>query len=299
MRGLVTLWLVVTIVFFGIRLSGDPIEMMLGDEADPAAIAALRQKYGLDQPVVVQYGKYLTQITHGDFGTSLREGRPAIEVVQERLPTTLRLSSITLFFTITTGIIIGVIAAMNRNTGLDRFVMFINFVGHAAPNFLIAILLILFFSLHLGWLPSVGNQTWKHYILPVVTVSFGGSSALARLTRSSMLEAASQDYVRTARAKGVQPNMVTLRHILRNALIPVVTQIGLMFAGVISGAVIIETVFSWPGMGRLFTDAVFRRDYPVLQLIVLMISLSVVTMSLITDIIYGWIDPRIWQGYAS
>jgi peptide/nickel transport system permease protein len=226
-------------------------------------------------------------------GDSIREGRPATDIVLERLPATLRLSGITLFFTITGGIGVGVIAALHRNSIVDRLVMLINFVAQSAPNFLIGILLILLMSLHFGWLPSVGDQTWKHYILPVLTVSFGGSAALARLTRSSMLEILNQDFVRTATSKGLRSSAIIFGHVLRNALIPITTQIGLMFAGIVSGAVVIETVFAWPGMGRLLTDAVFDRDYPVLQVIVLMIAFSVVVMNLLTDIAYGWIDPRI------
>ncbi len=293
LRGIITLWLVITVVFFGSRLSGDPIEMMLGDTADPNAIAVMREAYGLNDPVLVQYGAFLRQLAQGDLGDSIREGRPATEMVFERLPATLRLSGITLFFTVAGGIMIGVIAALHRNSFIDRLVMMINFVAQSAPNFLIGILLILLMSLHLGWLPSVGDQTWKHYILPILTVSFGGSAALARLTRSSMLEVLNQDFVRTATAKGLRRSPIVFRHILRNALIPVITQLGLMFAGLVSGAVVIETVFAWPGMGRLLTDAVFDRDYPVLQLIVLLIAASVVVMNLITDIAYGWVDPRI------
>lgn len=292
-RGLITLWLVVTIVFFGLRLSGDPVQLMLGDSPQPEAVEALREKLGLNDPLYVQYFRYARTIATGDFGESIREHRDATVVVFERVPATLQLAAVSLTVTLIIGITIGVIAALKRNSPVDRLVMAISFFGQAAPGFFVGILLILTFSLWLGLLPSSGRGSWQHLIMPVVTLSMHSIATLARLTRSSVLEVLNNDYVRTARAKGLRGSQVVIIHVLRNAAIPVITLIGLMVAGAISGTVVIETVFAWPGMGRLAANAVFNRDYPVIQLVVLLIAAFVVACNLMVDILYGLIDPRI------
>lgn len=292
-RGLITLWLVVTIVFFGLRLSGDPVVLMLGESPQPEAVEALREKLGLNDPLYVQYFRYAGTILTGDFGESIREHRDATTVVFERVPATLQLAAVSLTVTLIIGVTIGVIAALRRNSPIDRLVMAISFFGQAAPGFFVGILLILTFSLWLGILPSSGRGSWQHLIMPVVTLSMHSIATLARLTRSSVLEVLNNDYVRTARAKGLRNRHVVIVHVLRNAAIPVITLIGLMVAGAISGTVVIETVFAWPGMGRLAANAVFNRDYPVIQLVVLLIAASVVACNLLVDILYGLIDPRI------
>lgn len=292
-RGIVTLWLVVTIVFFGLRLSGDPVQMMLGDSANPTAVAALREKLGLNDPLPVQYVRYLQTIARGDFGDSLRERRPATTVVFDRIPATLQLASVSLVLTIILGIFVGVIAGLKRNSPADRLIMGISFLGQAAPAFFVGIMLILLLSLWAGILPSSGRGDWRYFIMPVVTLSTHSIATLARLTRSAVLEVLNQDYVRTARAKGLGEVRVVMGHVLRNAAIPVITLLGLMVAGAVSGTVVVETVFAWPGMGRLAANAVFNRDYPVIQLIVLLIAASVVVANFLVDLLYGVLDPRI------
>lgn len=295
LRGAVTLWLVVTAVFFGLRISGDPVTLMLGFEATPDAIERMRDKLGLNESVGVQYLRYLQLIGQGDFGDSIREPRPVTDVVFDRVPATLELALASLVIAAVLGIPMGVIAALRRNSPLDRGVMAFAFLGQSAPNFFIGILLILCFSLWLQVLPSGGRGSWEHLVMPAFTLSTYGMASLARLTRSSVLEVLNADYVRTARAKGLRDSSVLAGHILRNAALPVVTVFGLQVGLAISGAVITETVFAWPGMGRLAANAVFRRDYPVIQFVVLLIAVSVVTINFLIDIFYGLIDPRIRQ----
>lgn len=294
-RGLITLWLVVTVVFFGLRVSGDPVTLMLGFEASPESIDAMRGKLGLNESLPQQYLRYMQLVVQGDFGESLREPRPATQVVLDRVPATLELAFASLLLAVAVGIPIGIIAALRRNSLVDRGLMSMAFLGQSAPNFFVGILLILCFSLWLQVLPSAGRGSWQHLIMPAITLSTYGMASLARLTRSSILEVMSADYVRTARAKGLREMNVLTGHILRNAALPVVTIFGLQVGLAISGAVITETVFAWPGMGRLAANAVFRRDYPVIQFIVILIATSVVLINFLIDIFYGLIDPRIRQ----
>lgn len=266
---------------------------MLGDSPQPEAVEALREQLGLNDPLYIQYFRYAQTVATGDFGNSIREHRPTTDVVFERVPATLQLAAVSLTATLIIGITIGIIAALKRNSPIDRLVMAISFFGQAAPGFFVGILLILTFSLWLGLLPSSGRGSWQHLVMPVVTLSTHSIATLARLTRSSVLEVLNNDYIRTARAKGLQGSQVVIVHVLRNAAIPVITLIGLMVAGAISGTVVIETVFAWPGMGRLAANAVFNRDYPVIQLVVLLIAASVVCCNLLVDILYSLIDPRI------
>jgi peptide/nickel transport system permease protein len=292
-RAILTLWLVVTLVFFGLRLSGDPVFLMLGDEASPEAITALRTKLGLDQPAPVQYVRYLQTVARGDFGHSLRERRPVTEIVAERLPATLELASAALVLSLFLGVPLGLFAALRRNSLVDRGLMAIAFFGQSAPNFFVGILMILLFSMTLQILPSSGRGTWQHLLMPAFTLSTYGIASLARLTRSATLEVLNQDYVRTARAKGLNELKVQTRHVMQNAAIPVITVFGLQVGLAISGAIVVETVFAWPGMGRLAMNAVFQRDYPVIQLFVLFVAASVVLVNFVVDILYGVLDPRI------
>ncbi len=295
LRGVVTLWLVVTAVFFGLRLSGDPVTLMLGFEASPEAIERMRDKLGLNETVAVQYLRYLQLIGQGEFGESIREPRPVTQVVFDRLPATLELALAALVIAMVVGIPAGIFAALHRNSLLDRGLMTFAFLGQSAPNFLVGILLILCFSLWLQVLPSAGRGDWQHLVMPALTLSSYGMATLARLTRSSILEVLGADYVRTARAKGLRDSRVLLGHILRNAALPVITMFGLQVGLAISGAVITETVFAWPGMGRLAATAVFNRDYPVIQFIVVLIAVSVVLVNFAIDVLYGLVDPRIRQ----
>jgi peptide/nickel transport system permease protein len=295
LRGLITLWLVVTVVFFGLRISGDPVQLMLGFEASAEAVDAMREKLGLNESLPVQYLRYMQLVAQGDFGDSLREPRPVTEVVFDRVPATLELAFASLVLAVVVGIPIGVIAALRRNSLVDRGLMAVAFLGQSAPNFFVGILLILMFSMWLQVLPSAGRGTWQHLLMPALTLSTYGMASMARLTRSSILEVMGADYVRTARAKGLRDMQVLTGHILRNAALPVITILGLQVGLAISGAVITETVFAWPGMGRLAANAVFRRDYPVIQFIVILIAASVVFINFMIDIFYGLVDPRIRQ----
>lgn len=292
-RGILTLWLVVTLVFFGLRLSGDPVVLMLGDEASAEAIEALREKLGLDDPLPVQYARYVGTISQGDFGDSLLQRRPATEIVAERVPATAKLSLGALALSVIFGIPMGILAAVRRNSLIDRGLMSLAFIGQSAPNFFIGIILILLFSMSLQVLPSSGDGTFQHLLMPAVTLSTYGIASLARLTRSATLEVLSQEFVRTARAKGLNEFSVQIRHVMRNAAVPVITVLGLQVGLAISGAIVVETVFAWPGMGRLIINSVANRDYPVIQLTVLLIALSVVIVNFVVDIVYGLLDPRI------
>lgn len=293
LRGLLTLWTVATVVFIGSRISGDPTFWLLPDDAPIEQREALRTQLGLDGSLADQYGHYLAQVSRGDFGLSFRERRPVIEMFVERIPATLRLAGIAFLLSLLLGVPIGIVAALNRNTVLDRFVMSLSFFGQALPNFVLGIALILVFSLFLRVLPSGGDETWRHYLMPVITLGTASAAGLARLTRSGMLDVLQQDYMRTAAAKGLTRSVVVLKHGLRNGFLPVLTVLGFQLGTLITGSVVVETVFAWPGMGRLIVTAVTGRDYPVLQFSVLVVAGSVVLANTLVDILYGTLDPRV------
>ena len=292
-RALLTLWLVVTSVFVVLRLSGDPAQTMLGPDAPAAALDAFRENYGLDNSIVRQYLDYIGQLLQGNLGESMHYNRPVTELFMLRLPATLELASVALAIAIIVGIPAGIIAAMKRNTIIDRFAMFGAFVGQSAPNFFVGILLIFFLSLKLKWLPSSGRGDWQQLVMPALTLATGLLAGLARMTRSSVLEVVHADYIRTARAKGLGRQRVMRWYILRNAALPVVTMFGLWISGAIGGAAVTETVFAWPGVGRLIVEAVTDRDFPVVQSLVLFIAMSVILVNLLVDVAYAWLDPRI------
>ena len=293
LRALGTMWLAVTLIFVGLRLSGDPAAALLGPEADPEAIEALRHAWGLDQPLPVQYARYVSNLMQGDFGRSLREQRPVTDVVHERLPATALLAAAALALAVVIGIPAGVIAALHRGTLLDRSVMLGAMLGQGLPNFVLGLALILVFSFHLGWLPSGGLQGRRSLILPALTLSTYGIASLARFTRSAVLEVMGQDYLRTARAKGLPTSQILIHHLGRNAALTLVTVLGLQLSVAIAGAVVTETVFAWPGMGRLLTQATELRDFPVVQYGIVLVVLSVVGVNFVVDLLYGLIDPRI------
>jgi peptide/nickel transport system permease protein len=295
LRGILTLWLVVTAVFVALRVTGDPAQAMLPEDATPEQMAAFRERFGLDESIPVQYVRYFQQLAQGEFGESLRERRPAIELLRTRIRPTLELAFAALVIGLVVGIPAGVLAAVKHNQVWDRALMGGAFLGQSAPNFFVGIVLILIFALELKLLPSSGRGGWQNLILPAVTLSTGLLAGTARMTRSSMLEVIRQDYIRTARAKGLRERTLLIRHCLRNAAIPVITLIGLQVSVMIGGAAIVETVFAWPGMGRLAVNAISIRDYPVIQLIVIMVAASVVIVNLGVDLIYALLDPRIRQ----
>jgi peptide/nickel transport system permease protein len=292
-RGSLTLLLTVSFVFIVLRASGDPAQIMLSDEASPAAIAAFRERWGLDRSYFEQYLAYLGAILQGDFGTSFRDGRPALEVVMERVPVTLQLGFAALLITLALGIPSGIMAALTRGSWVDRMTMSFTILGHSIPNFFLGIILILVFSMTLRWLPSSGTGSFWHLLMPALTLGTAAAATVARFTRSSMLDVLHQPFMRTAKAKGIAQERRILRHALPNAAIPVVTVLGMRIGGLIGGAVTIETVFAWPGVGVLLVNSVNQRDLAVVQAVVLLIALTMVLVNLAVDLAYGWLDPRI------
>lgn len=291
-RALFTLWVVFTLVFFATRVSGDAIDFIWPEGADEAGRRAMIQYLGLDRSLFEQYGLYVRGIFHGDFGKSFYERRPVIVMYKERVMATLSLSGGAFLASLLLGIPCGLIAALKRHTVVARLLMSGAMLGYATPHFILGILLILVLSLFLGWLPSAGNQTAAHWVMPTVTLAAALAAAVARFTRSAMLDVLSQDYLRTARAKGITERMVVLKHAVRNALIPVITVLGLQVTALVAGSVVIETVFAWPGIGELLVTSVIGRDYPVVQCGVVLIA-SLVVVNLAIDLLYGVIDPRI------
>ena len=292
-RAAFTIAMVVTFAFIVLRLSGDPAQIIMGADAPPEAVDAFRTAWGLDEPIWVQYFSYFWAILQGDLGRSMRDGRDAIVLVTERIPATLALTLPALAIKICLGIPAGIYAALHRNSLADRVVMIIAVAGFTVPSFVLGLLLVLVFAVQLGWLPSGGQESWRHGILPVITLGLGGAAVLARFTRSAMLEVLGQPFIRTASAKGVPWRAVVTGHALPNAAIPTVTIIGFMVGTLIAGAVVVESVFSWPGVGRLLVVAVANRDLAVVQCILLLVAITMVCANLIVDLLYGLLDPRL------
>ncbi len=291
-RGLLTILLVVTFAFAVLRLSGDPALLIMSPDAPAEAIAAFRQSWGLDQPIWVQYLRYFAALGHGDLGQSMRDGRPAIELVAERIPATLAITIPALLLKIGLGVPAGVHAALHRNSWIDRLTMSFATAGFTVPSFVLGLVLVLVFAVQLRWLPSGGQSGWQSGVLPVITLGLGGAGVLARFTRSAMLEVLGQPYIRTASARGVPWGAVIRRHALPNAAIPTVTVIGFMVGSLMAGAVVVESVFSWPGVGRLLITAVSNRDLAVVQCVLLLVASTMVLANLAVDLLYGVLDPR-------
>jgi len=295
-RAMLTIALVVTFAFIVLRLSGDPALIIMGPEAPPEVIAAFRKAWGLDDPIWIQYFDYFGAIARGELGRSMRDGRPAIQLVLERIPATLALTIPALILKLGIGIPAGILAALHRGSIIDRAVMAAAVAGFTVPSFVLGLVLVLIFAVQLGWLPSGGQDSWRHAILPILTLGIGGAAVLARFTRSAMLEVLGQPYVRTASAKGVAWRAVVVRHALPNAAIPTVTIIGFMVGTLIAGAVVVESVFSWPGVGRLLVVAVANRDLAVVQCVLLLVAATMVASNLAVDFLYGFLDPRLRTG---
>ncbi len=288
------LWLVLTLVFLMIHLvPGDPVEQMLGEGAAPGAATQLRHSLGLDQPLGVQYGHYLLGLFRGDLGQSFKFQAPVRQIIFERYPATLQLAFLALVVCAAIAIPAGVLAAHRRGQTPDRLVGIFTLFGLAIPNFALGPLLILFFSIEIGVLPVSGRDGIGSYILPAATLGAALAAILTRMVRGAMLEELSADYIRTARAKGLSASAVLFKHGLRNALIPIITILGLQFGTLLAGTIVTETIFSWPGIGRLTVQAISARDYPLLQGCILVISLSYVLVNLLTDAIYSIVDPRV------
>lgn len=295
-RALFTLWVIMTLVFVATRVSGDTIDFLLPEGTDPASRQAMVAYLGLDRSMAEQYWIYVREFLSGHFGLSLYERRPVEDIYLERLGPSLALYGLALAFAVVIGLPLGILAALQRNTALARGIMTAAFLGYAVPNFVLAILLLLVFSFHLGWLPSAGAATPAHFVMPTLAVGAVLLAAVVRFTRSALLDVLGQDYLRTARAKGVSERSVVFRHALRNALIPILTVIGLQVTNVLGAAVIIETVFAWPGLGEQIVLATIRRDYPTLQFGVIGFAAIVVAVNLAVDLLYSVADPRVRVG---
>ena len=284
----------VSIVSFGMMfLSGDPASAMAGDNWTRQQIEDFRRQMGFDRPWYVQYGDFLSSAVRGDFGTSLRQHRPVFELVKERLPATLQLTGAALLISISLSIPIGILSATKRNSVWDRVAMVFAMAGQSMPVFWVATMLILVFGVKLQWLPVAGRGGWEHLVLPAGALGLFSVARNARVIRSSMLEVLGADYVRTARAKGLRGRVVVMRHAFGNALLPTITLFGLDVGHLLSGAVITETIFAWPGIGRLTVDAVFGKDLPLVQAAVVILAATFVLVTLAVDLLYGFLDPRV------
>lgn len=298
-------FLVTIIVFLLLRLSpGDPVLVYAGEEHDPQSLAAIRHSLGLDQPLPVQYVAWITHALHGDLGHSIRTHEPVLSDIVQRVPATLELGGAAIVLSVTVSLLVGTISAMHRNSAVDLLATGFTLAGVSLPNFFLGLILILVLGLALRLLPPGGYVPFvddpldnlRHLILPAITLATASTAVNLRQVRSALLDALRQDYVRTARAKGLAERLVIVRHALRNALIPVVTLIGIQVGGIIEGAFITETIFFWPGVGRLAVDSISGRDYPVVQAIVLLSALSYMSSTLLVDVLYAWLDPRISYG---
>ncbi len=281
------------IVFFSLFLTGDPALLMVAPDASRAEIDAFREAMGFDDPVAVQFGRYLSKLVTGDFGRSLRFDEPALSLVLDRFPATALLGMSALGWSFVLGVVAGVVGAWRRGSVLDLGVRAIALAGQAVPVFWLGLLLMLVFGLRWGWLPTSGYGTWAHLVLPSLTLGAYYMSSTTRLVRSSLIDVLAEDYIRTARAKGLPEGRVVVGHGLRNALIPVVTVQGMYFAALLGGAVITEQIFSWPGIGRLAIQAIYNRDFPLVQAVVLFVAASFVLVNLLVDLLYVVLNPRI------
>ncbi|MDB6452521.1 glutathione ABC transporter permease GsiC [Falsirhodobacter sp. 20TX0035] len=293
--GAIPVVLMVTLAVFAFvhLLPGDPARLVAGPEATAQDVEAVRTALGLDKPLPQQFATYLSNTVQGDFGTSLKTRRPVAEEIGMRLMPTIWLTVFAMVWAVAVGLLIGVISAVRRGRWPDYTGMIVAVSGISFPPFWLGLLLINLFSVRLGWLPTGGYGTWQHFIMPSFTLGLGVAAVMARFTRSAFIEIAREDYVRTARAKGVPERRVIWRHSLRNALIPIITMVGLQFGFLLGGSIVVESVFSWPGVGRLLVDSVSYRDYPVIQALVLMFSLQFILINLLVDVLYVFANPEI------
>lgn len=289
-----TLLIVAVLVFLFVHLlPGDPARLMAGQDADASIVALVRQDLGLDKPLYQQFLTFFGNALTGDFGHSMVSKRPVIDEISSRFMPTFWLTLTSMVWSVIFGLVIGVVSAVWRNRWPDRLGMALAVSGISFPAFALGMLLMQVFSVQLGWLPTVGADSWQHYILPSVTLGAAVAAIMARFTRASFVEVMQEDYMRTARAKGVHEGMVVIKHGLRNAMIPVVTMMGLQFGFLLGGSIVVEKVFNWPGLGRLLVDSVEMRDYPVIQAEVLLFSLEFILINLLVDMLYAVINPSI------
>ena len=292
-----TLWLVTVVVFSMVRLlPGDPAETIAGLHATQESVAGLRQELGLDRPLLVQYGHFLGGLLRLDLGRSTMSRAPVLDELRPRLPVSLTLAVLSMGVAVTVGVLLGVLAALRRRSWVDYLAMSTSVAGLSTPTFVLGLILILVLSVQWRLLPATGAATWWHYILPAITLGLPAAAVVARMARSSLLEVLRQDYVRTAWAKGLSRPSVVYRHALKNALIPIITISGLQFGQLMGGAVVVESVFGLPGLGKLLVDRVLGRDYPVIQGVVLVAACGFVLTNLVVDLVYSLVDPRIRPG---
>jgi peptide/nickel transport system permease protein len=296
LRALVALWLVSTVVFVVMRLSGDPVPLLLPPDAPRSEIFRVRAELGLDRPLPVQYAVFLANTLRGDFGRSIHFREPAFRVVLGYLPATFELGLTAFALALVAAVPIGMLSAMKRNSLVDNAAMGVALVGQSAPTFFLGILFILVFSLKAGLVPTSGRGDWAQLVLPALTLGAFAMASIARLTRSAMLEVLRADYIRTARAKGLSETFVVAKHTLKNAAIPIVTITGLQFGTLLGGAVVTETVFAWPGIGRLAIQSIYNRDYPVVQCTVFLAAVLFIVINFCIDLVYGLLDPRVRSG---
>ena len=293
LRALIAVWLVTTVVFVVMRLSGDPVPLLLPPDAPISEIERVRRDLGLDRPLPVQYATFLGNALRGDFGRSIHFREPAWSVVVGYLPATLELGLTAFGLALVVAVPIGMLSAIHRNSPVDHAAMGVALVGQSAPTFFLGILFILTLSLKLGWFPTSGRGDWTNLVLPALTLGAFSMASIARLTRSAVLDVLRQDYVRTARAKGLSELAVVVKHTLKNAALPIVTITGLQFGTLLGGAVVTETVFAWPGIGRLAIQSIYNRDYPIVQCTVFLSAVLFIVLNFAIDLFYGVLDPRV------
>jgi len=290
---LVTLVCVSLIIFIMSRVSGDPRHIYLDDYSTQEDWDRMGVVLGLDKPYYQQYGLFLKGAVRGDFGESVREGRPVLDVVLERAPATMQLGAVAFLLSLVVGVPLGILSAVKRGTFLDTFGKFVALIGQSAPGFWLGIMMMFFFAVKLGWVPPYGKQEWNSIILPAVTLGWYYAAANLRLVRSAMLDVMDSEYIKLARAKGVNSRTIVLKHAFRNALIPPLTFAGVTLGALVTGSLVVETVFAWPGLGRLAIEALFAFDYPLLQGVVITFTLMYITAAFVVDVLYAYVDPRI------
>jgi peptide/nickel transport system permease protein len=291
-RTLIALWLVSTVVFVVMRLSGDPVPLLLPPDAPISEMERVRRDLGLDRPLPVQYGVFLANVIRGDFGRSIHFRQPAMDVARSYLRATFELGLVAFALALVVALPIGIISAVRRNSFMDHAAMLLALVGQSAPTFFIGILFILVLALRFDLFPTSGRGDWRNLVLPALTLGAFTMASIARITRSAVLEVLRADFVRTARAKGVTELWVVVKHTLRNAALPILTITGLQFGTLLGGAVVTETVFAWPGIGRLAIQSIYNRDYPVVQSTVFIAAVLFIAINLALDVLYGLLDPR-------
>ena len=296
LQSLIILFGVLLLVFVMVRITGDPATLMMPRNASPEQVEAFREAMGFNRPLLVQFWDFLTGAVVGDFGNSLHFKTPALTLVLERLPATLELALAAMLMAIFVGIPLGLLGGFSPGSVIDSVGRALALLGQSIPNFWLALILILFFAVQLGWFPSFGRDSWKSVVLPAFVLGLGATGQLTRLTRSAVMEIRSEDFVRTARAKGLHPRTIYIKHVLRNVSIPLVSVIAVQFGYMLGGSIYIEYIFSWPGIGQLLQQSIGWRDFPLVQAIAVITSIAVLALNLLTDLAYVVIDPRIRYG---